>query len=290
MNNVEKMERSKKKKKKKKTRMDVRVLVFNVLAPQFVEGEYYDGVLPSLLKGRSHRIFSTIRRADADVVMLQEVQDLALEAQFGGEYHVFLSRHRNNYWEGSSPHGNAVLVRRSLGDARAREVLLSKDGNTALAVELLGGAVFVCVHCECDEDPRAVLREETKEAKLRREQVRAAEERERGGEGPLVVGGDFNAPRSTFGEAMEGMETAEERGRTEHDPENEEMYESAVDFVATRRCRERPRAEACFEMPGREKTFREKLEFLLERYGSDHLPVVATVFLPCNDKMIKSET
>jgi endonuclease/exonuclease/phosphatase family metal-dependent hydrolase len=264
------------------------VLSFNVLAPQFIAGvnsaydEYYQG---QDVSRRSKRIAAVIRKGD--VTFLEEVEDLDLK-QFEEEYVVLTALHRSGYWEAPRPHGNALLLRRSRCHLLSSEsVELTDDGNTGLVVRMrcaTQDVILACVHLECDADVANVMRLDTAEALQRRAQLEALEQavaRQRvTGNELVIVAGDFNAPFSTFGDfASRHVDVTRDLGhRTEFDS-NGHVYNAPVDLITyARQGGERVRTELHrFPAPGAALSQSEKVAFLLEKYGSDHMPVACTI-------------
>ncbi len=273
----------------------LKVLTFNVLAPQFVAmaPEYYVGAETGK---RARRIREIIRLGD--VMCVQEVEDLATEA-LEDEFAVVIAHHKAGYWEAPRLHGNAILLRRSACDFISSEsVELSPDGNTALIARFkhraTGRSVLAAsLHLECDEDVTRVMELDSAEATLRREQLGALERAlaaaRHSADELVIVAGDFNAPASTFPQFFCSFVdvTRELDHRTEFDS-NAELYNDPVDLISYRG--ENVSAQLHrFEPPAPELSVGEKLTFLLERYGSDHMPVMALFHINGGEKEKKRE-
>jgi endonuclease/exonuclease/phosphatase family metal-dependent hydrolase len=129
----------------------MKVLSFNILAPPFLHGDYYEGFCEYTRK-RKGKILSTLEKADADVVCLQEVVLDELDRVLGGDldkkFVVLFGSHTKGYWDCHDvQHGNAILLNRSTTKLIGSErVLLSKDGNACLRALFWCDALNATVH------------------------------------------------------------------------------------------------------------------------------------------------
>lgn len=222
--------------------------------------------------------------ADYDVCFLQEVQWHAeLDRAFGATHHVVHAYHDEQLWQPHSGerHGNTTLIRRDLikGAVLARSVQLSGDGNTALIVRLPSSALtLINVHLECEEDVECITG--TEFSWRRHLQSRCVLNHVPVGD-TVIWAGDFNAPQSTpelshishhFVDA-----TSMHIARSEYD-HNEHVYSGPVDAVLVRGAHD-VLAVDHFERPHSSASLAAKIAFLLQHYGSDHVPVGATLLL-----------
>lgn len=167
---------------------------------------------------------------------------------------------------------------------------LSSDGNVALVCRFrlpIGRSVVVFnSHLSCETTLDAI--EGTPEARLRAIQMRRllAWRRDHIGPEALVLwGGDFNAPATNpefshiFKDGFEDLCSDTLSHRTEFD-DNMHLYTGPVDcLVAAPQTLYTKLHVHAFKRPPQGTSIKEKVAFLLQSYGSDHLPVGATVFV-----------
>lgn len=266
----------------------MRCCSFNVLAQQFADdaagsGGFYDGVNMRGWRDRALHVASLVQKQKFDVCFLQEVEKEWLDVvqELLPDTHVAFATHGAGYWGGEG-HGNAILVSRAVaaGEVRVQSLELSADGNTA-CVARVGRLCLVSLHLECDEDVLAVVSGTSAEAGVRASQLQTltsylddcAHEYD-----ACIVGGDFNAPshspelREFFGRFVDVSSCGQ---RSEFDA-NEHVYSAEVDIVCvagSARLLQRQH----FARPQRHASLCDKLQFLMDRYASDHIPVAATV-------------
>ncbi len=115
----------------------MKILSWNILANEFISPRYYPMIPAKVLSNRPQRqdhIIETLKQADADIVLLQEVMQSEynrLADQFANTYHVV----KGNYirWQNKRSYsGNVILLRKSMF-ARPRESL---DLACGLAVQV----------------------------------------------------------------------------------------------------------------------------------------------------------
>lgn len=271
----------------------LRVLSFNILAPQFifdpVTNERYLDHYPTScnIEKRSRSIARTIKAVNADFVLLQEVQDFDFSS-LSQDNHVVHGRHRTGYWLGSSPHGNAILFRKSFTLLSTQSTLLSPDGNMALLVRARISeqrvVVAVCVHLEdaCGLEPGSkeatnqVLQMQTLAAWL--PTVCSFE-----GDSVCLLGGDFNSPPQCHPLLVDqGFVTpmTEWKQKTVFDAACDDLpidlvyvkpLHSIVSVIAHEHA-----APSDPRLP-----LHEQLSHTLDTYGSDHLPVWVDFSLQC---------
>jgi endonuclease/exonuclease/phosphatase family metal-dependent hydrolase len=172
--------------------------------------------LPIARPGEPGKIADALRRFDADVILLQEVNDRAINslgqdqartiADDLGMHVAYAVAQKQGIWGVLKAQGNAVLSRYPISDVRELELnAATDDEERRIAVfariehpGVPGGVWAVCTHLPSN---RRDLRE-SDAAKLGEEAARLG--------GAVIVGGDFNAtPDAT---AMERFADAMARG------------------------------------------------------------------------------
>jgi endonuclease/exonuclease/phosphatase family metal-dependent hydrolase len=255
----------------------LRVLSFNILAPQFVydpvTGERYVENYPihCNLHRRSRTLVRTLRDVDADVILLQEVQDIDLDG-LTDTYHVVHARHRAGYWGGVAPHGNAVLIRRSFDVCATHQRTLSPDGNGAVLVRcrrVCDGCTFVvaCVHLEDEDDALRDAQMQTLVAWL--PTVCDVDD------ALCIVGGDWNSPPTSHS-ALVAHGFATPMCDWTHKTSFDAPYADVpVDAIYTKPLQRAVSVVAhghgAVESP--HASLGVQLSCILDAYGSDHLPV-----------------
>ena len=97
----------------------MKILSWNILADEFIKQSYYPMIPSHILlnrKKRQDRIIETLKQANADIILLQEVMQSEynkLEDEFNKTYHLVKGKHI--YWNDKRSYsGNIILLRKSL--------------------------------------------------------------------------------------------------------------------------------------------------------------------------------
>jgi endonuclease/exonuclease/phosphatase family metal-dependent hydrolase len=108
----------------------MKILSWNILADEFIKQTYYPMIPSHILlnrKKRQDRIIETLKQANADIMLLQEVMQSEynkLDDEFNKTYHLIKGKHI--YWnEKRSYSGNIILLRKSLFSFPNNQVDLS---------------------------------------------------------------------------------------------------------------------------------------------------------------------
>jgi endonuclease/exonuclease/phosphatase family metal-dependent hydrolase len=95
------------------------IISWNILANEFISKKYYPMIPPEILFDRKHRqecIIKTLKRAAADVMLLQEVMQAEyniLANEFQREYHLIKGKYIR--WQNIKGYsGNVILLRRDM--------------------------------------------------------------------------------------------------------------------------------------------------------------------------------
>lgn len=287
-------------------KLKVSVCSFNVLAPMWgpscpdpTYAEYYQGMEHLLpLDERTPKLIRRIRHYE--IICLQEVQQefldkLTKEPELASHQICFVP-HLPSLWlpHDGSVHGNAVLVHRGILDPSVElktvPMALSDDGNMAVLVvlQLRNGrkVTVISSHLECEGDYDAIV--DTEEANLRAEQMKrllALKEDKDLCPGLIVWGGDFNAPTSNpeFAHVFEAgfvdLTSDVISARTEWD-DNMHLYHGPIDSIlATGPDWTKLHVHAFKRPPLDAVEIKDKVKFLLDRHGSDHLPVGVSILI-----------
>lgn len=94
----------------------------------------------------------------------------------------------------------------------------------------------------------------------------------------VILCGDFNAPIFTFENSLTKLKNASIHVdyRTEFDS-NEYLYNDAVDLILCSDHFEISKDFESFKVCEKCKTHDEKLEYIMLKYGSDHIPTVSKI-------------
>ena len=101
----------------------MKILSWNILANEFIKQSYYDMIPSQILfnrQKRQERIIETLKEANADIMLLQEVMQSEynkLEDEFQKTYHLLKGKHI--HWQNKRSYsGNVILLRKSMSEAR----------------------------------------------------------------------------------------------------------------------------------------------------------------------------
>jgi len=97
----------------------MKILSWNILANEFIKQSYYDMIPSQILfnrQKRQERIIETLKEANADIMLLQEVMQSEynkLEDEFQKIYHLVKGKHIN-WYNKRCYSGNVILLRKSM--------------------------------------------------------------------------------------------------------------------------------------------------------------------------------
>jgi len=98
----------------------MKILSWNILANEFIQERYYPMIPSQLLfnrQKRQERIIATLKQADADIILLQEVMQSEynlLNSEFHTTYHLI--RGKYIHWQKNKRNysGNVILIRKNM--------------------------------------------------------------------------------------------------------------------------------------------------------------------------------
>ena len=115
----------------------MKILSWNILANEFIKQSYYDMIPSQILfnrKKRQERIIETLKEANADIMLLQEVMQSEynkLEDEFQKTYHLLKGKHI--HWQNKRSYsGNVILLRKSMFSLTNKQL----DLNFGIAVQV----------------------------------------------------------------------------------------------------------------------------------------------------------
>lgn len=265
------------KRKKEMSQKSLKIVTWNILADIWVNEKFYKGIPPALLNKnlRYTRTKAVLNLIDADVVMLQEVEldiYLKLRRYYKLKYVVVkLYANEEKLWRSElAPHkkmqlsGNLILIRRNLAkDIQAASLKLSKDGDVAGLIRFTWRRtkyMMVNVHLSTTK-------------KTRGHEIRTLlQSLELYSNYRLIIAGDFNArPTDQIHKLLtsKGFRTKTElQVHTYYNTEH-------VDYVYVRAVPIQS-GHVYNDLLLLHKGVYAKQD-LLEKYGSDHLPVTITI-------------
>lgn len=315
----------------------LRVLTFNVLAPMWVDHDWYaaHGIDSEVLgrEARLPKILAVIGTFMPDLVFMQEVQDSVwceLQAALSDTFYITdLARHGHQHWQyystsaGDEGNGNCFLIRRGMTDTSklmSKTCRLSPNGNTAAVAmfELAASCFKICLwnsHLESDDDDHPESLAET--SGLRSLQIESLVAEMRQTDACVHIwAGDFNTDASApeMQTIIEGEDATESLyfslatkhqelplayppplpvsidvvrqpaelqfmtcfdGRYTHPLDN--IIVACPKGCSNSAVKVETKDVHWFQGPSVAGTVGQHLTYTLDRYGSDHLPVGATI-------------
>jgi endonuclease/exonuclease/phosphatase family metal-dependent hydrolase len=108
----------------------MKILSWNILANEFIKQSYYDMIPSQILFNRSkrqERIIETLKEANADIMLLQEVMQSEynqLEDEFQKTYYLVKGKHIK-WYNKRSYSGNVILLRKKMFSSTNKQLDLS---------------------------------------------------------------------------------------------------------------------------------------------------------------------
>lgn len=247
---------------------ELKVVTWNILAPIYVECDYYSIKCEKLdIDLRRKDIFKTIDNMNADVLLLQEVtrsEFAKLVDRYRSKYIMKLVIHDKQHWlvkgnkKKQQRNGNALLIKRGVAEiVKLYGVLLSDTGNRGLVavIHVNNADVIVCsVHLDDVSGKRRM--DQTRALLSFISTISDANT-------PILIGGDFNEPTRVIVEYMKSFSSV-----PSNTPTYFEESDMVLDYLFAKNMK-----FASSHVPKSDKIK------IIKEFGSDHLPVQATVII-----------